>query len=415
MKLAFVHQPLGTLPVPATMGSIEVLVYELGRRLARSNEVTAYSRKSPNQSFSDFQERVRYKRVTTRLDDIFESHQKLKRLPPFRNPSRPLFASGIRHLEYGLKLAADIRRERFDWIHIYNFSQLIPIIRKFNPQLRIALHMECEWATQLDPGLIRRRLDKCNLIMGCSDFITDKIREVFPELGVRCRTVFNGVDINHFVPNRKHNRPGTQAARLLFVGRIWPDKGPHVLLEAFRKVVETNPQVEIELVGWRTGPPPEFELLLTNDKKVTELEPLFKGNYFDYLHDILPPKLWHHVSVQDALPHEELAKRYQMADIFIAPSVWHEPFGMVIVEAMASGLPVISTRSGGIPEIVRHRETGLLTERGDSDDLAKAITTLLNDDRLRQSMACEGRKRAVEFFSWDKIAQDLTNLYHTFT
>ena len=414
MRLAFVHQPLGTLPVPATMGSIEVLNYELARRLTRSCEVIVYSRKGPDQSVSETRERVRYERLTTRLDDTFVRHPRLKRLPGFRHPKRPLFASGVGHLEYSLKVARDIRRQHCDWVHIHNFSQIVPVVRAFNPKVKIALHMNCEWVTQLHAPMIRRRLQKCDLIIGCSEFITGKIRRSFPEVASRCRTVFNGVDVNRFVPDESQSRHNRSAARLLFVGRIWPDKGPHVLLAAFKKVVETRPEVQLELAGWKTGPPPEFVPLLTDDEKVLDLAPLYRGDYYEHLQGILPPHLWPQVSVEDALPHSELAEHYRMADIFIGPSVWNEPFGMVIVEAMASGLPVIATRGGGIPEIVTNGETGFLTERGDSAGLAEAIISLLQNDDLRESMGRAGRKRALQLFSWEKISDQLLSLYQAF-
>jgi glycosyltransferase involved in cell wall biosynthesis len=410
---------LGILPVPATMGSIDVLNYELARRLARRCEVMVYSRKGPDQSVSETREGVRYERITTRLDNkllnTFDSHPKLKRLPGFRNPKRPLFASAVGHLEYSLKVAREIRRQYCDWVHIHNFSQIVPAVRALNPKVKIALHMNCEWATQLDAPMMKRRLEKCDLIIGCSEFITDKIRRSFPEVASRCRTIYNGVDVNIFVPDERHSRHERSPSRLLFAGRIWPDKGPHVLLEAFKKVIETRPEVQLELAGWKSGPPPEFIFSLTDDPKVLDLAPFYHGNYFEYLREILPPHLWDQVSIQKELPHPELAEHYRMADILIAPSVWNEPFGMMIVEAMASGLPVIATRGGGIPEIVQDWETGLLTERGDSEGLAGAIMGLLDNDGLRESMGRRGRKRAMELFSWEKISERLLSVYQEFT
>jgi glycosyltransferase involved in cell wall biosynthesis len=423
MRLAFIHQPLGFLPIPATKstssGSIEVLSYELARRVAGRCEVIVYSRKGPGQSVSETLEGVRYERVTTRFDDkllnAFEHRPKLKRLPGFRNPKRPLFGSVMAHFEYGLKVARDIRRQHCDWAHIHNFSQIVSIVRAVNPKVRIALHMNCEWATQLHGPTMRRRLQKCDMIIGCSEFITGKIRSSFPEIAGHCHTLFNGVDVNTFMPDERPRRRNGRAARLLFVGRIWPDKGPHVLLEAFKKVVKVWPEVQVELVGWKSGPPPEFVFLLSDDKKVLDLAPLYRGDYFEHLRGILPPDLWPQVSVQEDLPHSELAEHYRKFDIFVGPSVWNEPFGMVIVEAMASGLPVIATRGGGVPEIVKDGETGLLTERGDSAELAEAITSLLENDDLRESMGRAGRQRALQLFSWEKISERLLALYQGFT
>jgi glycosyltransferase involved in cell wall biosynthesis len=333
----------------------------------------------------------------------------------FRNPKRPQFASLLGHLEYSLKVARALRQQQCDWVHIHNYSQIVPVVRAFNPKVKIALHMNCEWATQLHVPMMRRRLQKCDLIIGCSEFISDKIRRSFPEVASRCRTVFNGVDVNRFAPDESRSRRSGSAARLLFVGRIWPGKGPHVSLEASRKVVEKRPDAQVELVGWKSGPPPEFVFDLTDDKKVLDLAPLLRRNYFEHPQGMLPPHLWRQVSFQEDPPHSELADKYRMFDVFVGPSVWNEPFGMVIVEAMASGLPVIATRGGGIPEIVKNGETGFLIARGDAAGLAEAITSLLENDELRESMGRAGRKRALQLFKWEKVAEHLLSLYHEFS
>ena len=418
VKVALVHQPLGIQPVPAEMGSIEVLNYQLALHLTKCCEVVVYSRRGRDQSPTESRDGVCYRRVSTHFDNrIFAAvkrYPQLKRLPGLRDPKRPLFASSLGHLEYSIKVAADIRKQRCDWVHIHNFSQIVPVVRALNPNVKIAIHMNCEWLTQLYAPIIKRRLRKCDLIIGCSEYITAKIRRAFPELATRCRTVYNGADVDAFAPSAHRGEPKEDAVRLLFVGRIWPDKGPHVLLEAFKNVAERYPQVQIELAGWKVVHPPEFDLLLTDDQKLLDLAPLCRHDYFDRLQGMLPPHLWRRVSIQDAIPHSELAQHYRYADIFVVPSVWNEPFGMVIVEAMSSGLPVIGTRGGGIPEIVEDGETGILVERGDAIGLAEAIARLVEKKDLRLSMGQAGRQRALQLFSWEKASQCLLHHYREF-
>ncbi len=108
---------------------------------------------------------------------------------------------------------------------------------------------------------------------------------------------------------------------------------------------------------------------------------------------------------------DQLAQYYHQADIFIFPSVWHEAFGMPVAEAMVAGVPVITTRAGALSELVEDCESGLLVERNNADDLAEAILRLLDDEQLRKSMGKAGRKRAVELFSFDKVADDLLQQY----
>lgn len=114
------------------------------------------------------------------------------------------------------------------------------------------------------------------------------------------------------------------------------------------------------------------------------------------------------VSFTGLVQHSELHKHYQNSDVFILPSVCHEAFGMPIIEAMAMELPVIATRSGAFPEIVKEGQTGILVEPGDSDALAEAILILLSDENLRKSMGKSGQQRALEKFSW-KVTVRLTN------
>jgi glycosyltransferase involved in cell wall biosynthesis len=111
------------------------------------------------------------------------------------------------------------------------------------------------------------------------------------------------------------------------------------------------------------------------------------------------------------VPHPALPEHYSEADVFVFPSVWEEPFGMPLVEAMAAGLPCVATRGGAFPEIVQDGRTGLLVERGDAQQLADAVLRLCENDSLRISMGQAARSRAREKFSWDHVADSLVEEY----
>ena len=100
---------------------------------------------------------------------------------------------------------------------------------------------------------------------------------------------------------------------------------------------------------------------------------------------------------------EEMAALYELADVCVVPSVWDEPFGLVAVEAMASGRPVCASRVGGLQEIVVHMETGFLFDRGDSGELAKQLSILLDNHGLRQQMGVAARARVERAYTWDVI------------
>jgi glycosyltransferase involved in cell wall biosynthesis len=102
---------------------------------------------------------------------------------------------------------------------------------------------------------------------------------------------------------------------------------------------------------------------------------------------------------------------HHSASIFAFPSVWEEPFGMPLVEAMASGTPVVTTHEGAIPEIVEDGRSGLLVERSNVQALANAILQLLSNPKQGDAMAQAAYERASTMFSWDCIAEDLFKEY----
>lgn len=103
------------------------------------------------------------------------------------------------------------------------------------------------------------------------------------------------------------------------------------------------------------------------------------------------------------LSHEEALRYYEKADICVVPSLWHEPFGLVAVEAMAAGVPVCASDIGGLRDIVVHNKTGYLFPPGDSAALAGFLDTLLDDRALRTSMGVAGQERALSLYTWDTI------------
>ncbi|EAW42595.1 glycosyltransferase family 4 protein, partial [Nodularia spumigena] len=144
---------------------------------------------------------------------------------------------------------------------------------------------------------------------------------------------------------------------------------------------------------------------------VTDRIRIDQGKYLSQLKNIISPTAANSVSFLGAVNYQDLIKYYQETDIFIFPSVWNEPFGMPIVEAMSVELPVIATDGGAFPELVDEGKTGLLVERGNSHALAEAILCLLKDENLCQEMGKAGRQKVVENFTWERISEKLFKLY----
>jgi glycosyltransferase involved in cell wall biosynthesis len=111
------------------------------------------------------------------------------------------------------------------------------------------------------------------------------------------------------------------------------------------------------------------------------------------------------------MPNAALPDVFGHAGILAFPSIWHEPFGMPVVEAMGSGLPVIATDGGAFPETVDDGQTGFLVARGDATELANALRTLLRSEERRRSMGTSGFQKAVGEFTWDRVVSDLRYKY----
>jgi glycosyltransferase involved in cell wall biosynthesis len=331
----------------------------------------------------------------------------LERLRRQHSPQKPLFAASIHLLGYWIGVANRARRARADVIWIANYSQAVPIIRRLNPAATIALHMHCDWLVLLDRKMVERRLAHADLVVGVSDGITDKIRARFPEFADRCVTLHNGVDVATLanVPLVR-DRDGGEV-RILFVGRISPEKGVHVLFEAFQEVWRRNPRARLTLVGGPSIARHEWEL---SDAPWTHgLDRFYAGDYTQMLRDSLDPEVAARVTMTGFVPHDEIVEHYRTADLLVCPSVWDEPFAVPPLEGMASGLPVVASAVGGFVECVEPGKTGLLVPPGDSQALAAAISSLVEDRELRERFGAAGRDRARELYSFDAMAAALAN------
>jgi glycosyltransferase involved in cell wall biosynthesis len=412
LKIAFVNQPWTVAAHPRGSDSTGIWSYQVCCQLVKSGETFFYGQKTNITT----EEKVsptalNYCGISPKLDILFRSFQAIERRLKL-NSDLPYFASQQFRLGYILQVAWDLKKRQCDVIHIHNFSQFVPVARALNPRAKIVLHLHCEWLSDVNREVIAQRLNKADAVIGCSHHITNKIRDRFPEYASICRTIWNGVDITHFTPppaqqqqERKDNKP----PKLLFVGRISPEKGIHDLLKAFAIIVKQYPQAILDIVGPEIVVEREFILDFSDDPKIKALEPFYDGRYGEQLKAMIPPELASQVRFVGPLTQEELLPYYWNADLVVNPSL-SEAFGMSLIESMATETPVVATTTGGMPEIVTDK-TGLLVEPANEQALAGAILKLLGDQQLRISMGIAGRERVLEFFSWNQIASNLLSCY----
>jgi len=411
LKVAIVSQPWARVVPCGGEGSLGVWGYEVSRRLARSCDVLVCAAQQRGQKRSEPGQQVRYQRFGLRLDRrLLRLGRRLLR---FGGARGPVFASSLYYPGYAFAVALALRARRCNVAHIHNLSQFVPIIRALNPRIRIVLHMHCQWLTQLDAGVIARRLRAADAIIGCSHDLTDRIRTRYPECAARCITIFNGVDERRFFGGsgpKKARVPG--AGHLLFVGRISPEKGVHVLLDAFALVIRRHPQAHLELVGDRGVCPKEFIVAISEDEKVRRLASFYDGrSYWSYLEERMDSlQLRDRVTWTGSVPNRQLVEHYRSADAVVLPS-FTEALPMTLIEASAAETPVVASRVGGVPDIVTDGRTGVLVEAGDAGGLAEAICRLLSNGKLAGAMGKAGRRRVLQSFTWDRVAEGILQLY----
>jgi glycosyltransferase involved in cell wall biosynthesis len=166
----------------------------------------------------------------------------------------------------------------------------------------------------------------------------------------------------------------------------------------------------LEIIGPDSVIPLESVSSLNDDPVVRKLDRFYRRNYPEQMRAQVRGALEGRVTFVGPLLHSQLAARMREADILVQPSVL-EAFGMQVVEAMASGLPVIGSAVGGIPELIVDGKTGILVDRDNPIVLADAIVRLLDNPALAREMGNAGRRRVEEKFSWDRITDELKSCY----
>jgi len=138
-----------------------------------------------------------------------------------------------------------------------------------------------------------------------------------------------------------------------------------------------------------------------------------RNGYLDAIRAAVPPVTLDRIEFHGPLEYMDLPALYRRARLLAAPSLCEEPFGLPLAEAMASGLPVVASRAGGMAGIVEDRVTGRLVERGDVNGLAQTMIAMLRDPTMLSGMGHASRHSAVSRFGWKAAAGRLEHIYET--
>jgi glycosyltransferase involved in cell wall biosynthesis len=243
-------------------------------------------------------------------------------------------------------------------------------------------------------GLINDSVKVAHFITANSNFTRSWFLRMFgKQNSYKTRTIPGGVDIASFDQgddevlkriDKKYNLTGEKV--VLFTGRLTVHKGVEYLIKAARKI---NGEV----------------LILGDGPERPYLEEMIKK------YSLKNTRILGYMSPKEGIKYREF---YRRADVYVAPSVWDEPLGLVILEAMAAGTPVIVTRKGGITSIIKDGYNGFLVRARNSQEIADKVNLLLSDENMRLRMAQKARRTVEEKFTWEEVAGRFENIYSKF-
>ena len=407
MKLAFVTQPWDGVGMGSSIG---IITCRTAQRLFNDYQIFIFAKNGKCSNIE--QGKINYKYISLEADQfIIKFLRLLEKYKLIGRGNRPLFSRSIYHIFYALTVALNLRKNRIDIVHVHNYSQFAKIIRKFNPDIKIILHMHCEWLSQLDKKMIAKRMSNIDLVLGCSHYITDKIKNRFKDFSAKCRTIENGVDTTNFQPGKTIEKNSVEEIKILFVGRVSPEKGLHILFEAFEKLYKENKNVRLDIVGPIKTVPYNLIVGLSEDSKISGLKEFYNNtDYKSVLIGKLSDETEDSVIFHGQQDSKRLSSFYQAANIIVNPS-FSESFGMSLIEAMACGKPIIASRVGGMIEIVENSKGGTLFDAGNSNELFNVLKTLIENEQYRNELSAGNRIYAEKHYSWDNIANKLNQYY----
>jgi phosphatidylinositol alpha-mannosyltransferase len=281
-----------------------------------------------------------------------------------------------------------LHKEDFDILHLHEpFTPMVSVSALVqSPAINVGTFHACHnksrsYATfkPILKRLMTRLHGKITVSQPALDFVSRYLPDDY-------RIIPNGIDIQRFTldgPVRKEF--SKDKLNIVFVGRLEQRKGLNYLLRACAKVKHQFPGFRLIVVGPGTRLRPGYE-------------------------DLAQELSLDNVVFTGFVSNEELPEYYRTADIFCAPATGGESFGIVLLEAMSCGKPVIASNIAGYASVLTHNEQGLLVPPRDVDSLAQSLLTLLNDSSLRERMGEKGIIHARKF-SWENVSRQVMDYY----
>lgn len=378
------------LPVPPVRGgAIQTYIDAVAPRIARVHDVTVVCRNDPSMPEEEMVGPVRFIRLPSHTGS--------------GNTATALTSPATYYRRVASWLAA---QPRFDLVVMYNRPAYVREVAAAARGARFALSMHNDMFDfdRLPRPDGRAALDRADLVLCVSDFVRRNIDRLHPGRGRKLKTVYAGVDTVRFSPVWKATTVRSQVRKrlgfgagdlvVLHVSRFSARKGNRMLLDAMEQVLPDYPQARLLVVGssrYGTDDLDDYGRAFRSDAEA---------------------RLGEAVRFTGFVPPADVADLYLAGDLFVVTSQWQEPLARVHYEAMAAGLPIVTTDRGGNCEVIEEGASALVARPHDSPRaFAAQIKRLLDDSDLREQLGRRGRELAEERYTWDRVAGELLAIF----
>ncbi|MFQ6083629.1 MAG: glycosyltransferase family 4 protein [Candidatus Aminicenantia bacterium] len=337
------------------------------------------------------EEKIKQYRVSPPQTPVFVGHPELKGAKKYSELSEREITD-IYKSYLGTTLEAVANFEP-DLIHVQHLSLISWVARYINALKNIKYIITSHGSCLYDILSDKRYLPLCEdavkaaqaITVVSGDTRTKFLRTFGRQFSKNLHIIPGGVDMSAFpsqfdtsLIDEKYGMKNKKV--VLFTGRLVSQKGVRYLVRAAKDI-----KGELVLIG--------------------------EGPEKQYLISLIEKKGLKNVRLLGYVSSEELPKFYYRADVFVTPSVWDEPLGLTILEAMAAKTPVVATRKGGIPLLVKPGFNGVFVRPRNSEKIAQAVNKLLENDKLRKKMGEAARETVEKKFTWKRTAKKFNSLY----
>jgi glycosyltransferase involved in cell wall biosynthesis len=381
--------PEGSYHPNPRQGAIQTGVEEATKRFKKYSPYifSSYMKEKPAEELIDGVRQYRIK--TDTLDKL---------LFPFYALKSPYYC-------YAYKTAQKIKELGIKIVHVRNRPLYMPFLRSvLGNNVKLVLHEHNQnIADTLSQAEANEVLASVDAYVAVSRFTYNfEIAERYPRYKDKSYVILNGVNLDKFRPfweqeekaqtlRKKYGIEGSKV--VLFSGALRERKGIHFLIDAFKLVAAKHPDARLVIAGG------DKDNLEAKDKYAMQLKESAAS-------------LGNKVIFTGFIPQTEASDIYLLGDIFCGPSLWDEAFGLVFAEASATGLAVIGSKRGGIPEIIQDGKTGLLINKPeDPDEIAQKIIALMESPSDSRRFGEAARRYMEEKFSWERVANEIESLY----